>query len=298
MGLEFYTSRFLLQARAAGTSFGRVLTIARQNFVVTGPQLKKLAREFSFDADSFTKGVAAEDLAFVEPFIKQVLKASAVESIDVSTYEGATHAHDMNTSFPAALKGQYDTVLEAGSLEHIFNFPTAIKNQMEALKVGGTLFIQTPANNYLGHGFYQFSPELFYRILSPENGFEIRRMQLFEHFYPCHFFATQTYDVTDPATVRRRVQLLSNRQALLLVEARRVAEKPIFATPPQQSDYVPLWVDPSAPPKPVAVCLLNTWKQKVYSIPLSLVGRLWLQYLGRKLDKPALSNPDFFKRSR
>src|SRR5207253_612765 len=135
----------------------------------------------------------------------------------------------------------YDTVLEAGSLEHIFNFPTALKNVMQAVKIGGSLFIQTPADNYFGHGFYQFSPELFYRALSAENGFEVRRMHLLEHFYPCHFFATQTYEVTDPAKLRRRVTLVNNRPALLLIEARRVAEKPLFATTPQQSDYFALW---------------------------------------------------------
>ncbi len=295
MGLEYFTSRFLLQARARGVDFGRVLTVGRQNFVVTRPQLENLAREFSFDAGQFIQSHDPGALVYVEPFFSSLLRASSVESIDVSTYEGAVHTHDLNSPLPSHLHGQFDTVLEAGSLEHIFNFPTAIRNQMEALKLGGSLFIQTPANNYLGHGFYQFSPELFYRVFSDANGFEVRRMQIFEHFYPCHFFAAKPRSVADPAAVRRRVQLVNNRPALLLIEARRVALRPIFASPPQQSDYVPLWQPQAAPSAPVPVCTLNTWKQKIYRLPLSLVGRLWLQYFGRKQDRPSLGNRDFFQ---
>ena len=33
----------------------------------------------------------------------------------------------------------------------------------------------TPANNFFGHGFYQFTPELFFRIFSAANGFEVER---------------------------------------------------------------------------------------------------------------------------
>lgn len=296
MGVEYYTTRFLLQARAHGVEFGRVLTIGRQNFVVTKDQFRKLGREFSFDPEVLLSA-AAEELVYVEPVLKRLLQASSAESIDVSNYEGATHVHDMNAPLPEELRGKFDTVLEAGSLEHIFNFPTALKNLMEAVKVGGRIFFQTPANNYFGHGFYQFSPELFYRALSAENGFAVRRMQVVEHFYPCHFFATETYDVADPAEVRRRVVLVSNRPALLLIEAERVAEKEIFAKPPQQSDYVPLWENQTSGTI-VPVCRMDNWKFKVYRLPLKLVGRLWLQYFGRRKDRPSLGNRDFFKPGR
>lgn len=298
MGLEYYTTRFLLQARQAGASFGRVLTIGRQNFFVTRPQAEKLAREFSLQLQSFLSTEPATDLAYVEPFFRQLLGASAVESLDVSTYEGATHVHDMNAPLPEALRARYDTVFEAGSLEHIFNFPIAIRNLMEALKPGGRLFIQTPANNYFGHGFYQFSPELFYRVLSEENGFTVRRMQVFEHFYPSHFFATEAYEVADPARVKKRVQLVNKRPTLLLVEAQKTEEKKPFAKPPQQSDYVPLWQSGSAPapPNPQPTVLQTNWKQKAYALPLKLFGALSLQYLVNRRNKPALSNREFFER--
>ena len=42
------------------------------------------------------------------------------------------------------------------------------------LTVGGSIFVNTPANNMMGHGFYQFSPELMYRIFAEANGFDPR----------------------------------------------------------------------------------------------------------------------------
>ena len=92
-------------------------------------------------------------------------------SIDASAYENATMVHDMNLPVGDELKQKFSVVIDGGTLEHVFNFPTAIRNCMEMLKVGGHFFAHTMANNFMGHGFYQFSPELFYRVFSPENGF-------------------------------------------------------------------------------------------------------------------------------
>jgi hypothetical protein len=66
--------------------------------------------------------------------------------------------------------------LDGGTTEHVFNFPTALTNAMQMVETGGHLVIITGGNNFCGHGFYQFSPELFYRALSAENGFEMKRL--------------------------------------------------------------------------------------------------------------------------
>ena len=296
MGVEYYTTRFLLQARARGHTFGRTLTIGRQNLLITARNLEKLANEFGFNPADLTNIDPQSTLTYVEPLFTRLLKATEVESLDASSYEGATHIHNLNLPLPENLRGRFDTILEAGSLEHIFNFPIAIQNLMQAVKVGGSIFIQTPANNYFGHGFYQFSPEVFYRVFTEENGFEIQRVELFEHLYPCHPFATHTHRVTDPAKIGKRVQLVNNRPTLLLIEARRVAEKPIFANTPQQSDYVPMWKNNQtamATEAQTALVLKRCVSELCYNLPLPIVGHLWIQYqLGG--DKPALSNREFF----
>ena len=96
-----------------------------------------------------------------------------VESLDVSTYEKATILHDMNLTVPYELRERFTVVHDGGTIEHVFNVPEAFKNCMEMVRVGGHFTQVNVANNYTGHGFWQFSPELIFRVFSPQNGYRI-----------------------------------------------------------------------------------------------------------------------------
>ncbi len=111
---------------------------------------------------------------------------------------------------------------------------------MEMVKVGGHFLAITPANNFFGHGFYQFSPELFFRVLSPENGFQMERMVAVEYG-----FRRRWFEVSDPEVVRARVALVNSVPVMLFLQAKRVAALPVLSKTPQQSDYVAIWTDPS-----------------------------------------------------
>lgn len=101
---------------------------------------------------------------------------------------------------------------------------------MKLVRTGGTLFIGTPANNLCGHGFYEFSPELFYRVLCGDNGFEIRRMVMYEASSPSIELSRNraAYTVVDPAEARERVLLMSGGPVSLLLEARKVRDEEPF----------------------------------------------------------------------
>lgn len=296
MGIERNTARLLLQAQRAGAGFRKVLTVGRQNFFVNNREIQSLVREFSLPADR-ARALKADDLIYAEPFFRQLLGAEVVESVDASGYEGATHVHDLNYPLPSALKNAFDAVVDAGSLEHIMNFPAAIRSLMECVKPGGRLFIQTPANNYFGHGFYQFSPELFFRVFSEENGFQTERMIVFEHFFPAHFFASPWYEVTDPKAARKRVQLVNKRPVLLMVQALKLREAPIFAAVPQQSDYVSVWREGGDAGGKNSPGLLERVKHLAYRIPLRFTGHLWAQYAASRKFPPNLRNKVFFRRT-
>jgi len=120
-------------------------------------------------------------------------------------------------------------------VEHVFNFPTSIRNSMQLVRVGGRFVTATTGNNFCGHGFYQFSPELFFRVFSPENGFSVLEMYMAEQ-------GGRTRRVMDPAEVKSRVELCNSRPAFLLVHARRDAAVELFTRTPQQSDYVASWM--------------------------------------------------------
>jgi hypothetical protein len=107
---------------------------------------------------------------------------------------------------------------------------------MQMLAVGGKFLGFTPGNNYMGHGFYQFSPELFFRVFDRENGFEMERMILFDPMGGGHW-----YDVRDPKRVGRRVEARGWGEIDLFVQARKIADVPVLTSAPQQSDYVVAW---------------------------------------------------------
>ena len=166
------------------------------------------------------------------------LGAKETVSIDASAYEGASLVHDMNAPIGDELKRKFSTVIDGGTLEHVFNFPVAIKNCMQMLDVGGHFFAHTMANNFMGHGFYQFSPELFYRVFSPENGFLACTASW------CSSSASAGRDGTRRPTrtsINERVELINGRPTYLFVHAERVADVPMFAAAPQQADYAAHW---------------------------------------------------------
>lgn len=270
MGIEYYTARFLLEARKNGVSFWSCLTIGRQNFFVSDWRLRELGKKYSFDSEQVRKEIT-ECRGYIEPFLRIALGAEEITSIDASAYENATVVHDLNNPIPSNLENKFDAVIEAGSLEHIFNFPVAIRNLMQAVKLNGSLLIQTPANNYFGHGFYQFSPELFYRVLSDENGYKVEKMVVFEHLFPGIFPETKIYAVSDPASVKRRVQLNTSGPVLMLISARRKTITPPFASPPMQSDYVAVWSEKNEPSKTGMSGIREAALRMVENLPLPLL---------------------------
>ena len=101
--------------------------------------------------------------------------------MDNSDFEGAKIIQDLNKEIPKNLENRFDTLIDFGTTEHIFNVNQVIQNYVKMIKPQGVIVHVLPANNFLGHGFYQFSPELFYSLYKPENGFEKTKVYLVEH---------------------------------------------------------------------------------------------------------------------
>ena len=201
-----------------------MLTLGRQHLYMTPGELKKVCPE-----------CIRPDPADSCHIFFSSLGARLIDAIDASSYEGANMIHDMNNPLVIPSEQRWSCVFDGGSLEHIFNFPQAIKNCLEATKVGGHFISITPWSGWSGHGFYQFCPELFYRILSEENGFLVERM-LFRN-------RNQWYHVRDPKFLGHRLELQSSERRLLYICARRTEDRPILTSPPQQSDYAAAWTE-------------------------------------------------------
>ena len=102
---------------------------------------------------------------------------------------------------------------------------------------GGSYLGISPANNFCGHGFYQFGPDLFYRIFSAENGFRVERVIL------CAVRADgEWFEVLDPLGVRQFVESLGTTEpTYLLIHAKKLEDAPLFRKYPEQSVYTLLW---------------------------------------------------------
>lgn len=230
MGVDNQTLDVLLEAKRMGVSFASTIMVGRQNFYKVSPSALAQALQVSTHE--------AETLLshhFIEPLLAS-FGASRIESLDYSAYENATTIHDLNTPIPSHLKNSFSCVFDGGTIEHVFNFPQAIKNCMEMVALGGHFLSCAVANNCMGHGLYQFSPELYFRVFSPENGFQIEDIFVWEADRNSPW-----YRVTDPAILGQRVELLNTRPTALSVIARRISIQEIFKNTPQQSDYKAVW---------------------------------------------------------
>ena len=174
-----------------------------------------------------------EEQGYVEPLMR-LLGSQEIRSIDTSAFENATDIHDLNDPLPANLHAQFSAVIDSGTIEHVFNLPQALKNAMELVALDGHLVLISPTNNDAAHGFYQLSPELLFRSLGAENGFEIESFLIRED-------RGSWYEVIDPLEVGAHAEFRSRRTTYLYVIARRKELVPVFRRWPQQSDYVTAW---------------------------------------------------------
>jgi len=247
MGIVRENADFLCRAAASGASFRRMLTLGRQSMYLTAPAVAELAARYgvrSYPDDLHTD-------AYADRFFASFLGAESIVSLDASSYESAALVHDLNLPVGGDLQQRFDAVFDGGALEHVFNFPVAIASCMRMLAIGGRFYASTAANNCMGHGFYQFSPELFYRIFAPAFGFEAERVWALEsrHLGGEHGSVGPIYSVLDPEALRSRVMVVNRRPLSLFVQARKVLhlDDPFARGFPQQSDYVALWSDASGP---------------------------------------------------
>ncbi|HEX2827014.1 MAG TPA: hypothetical protein VHP37_11755 [Burkholderiales bacterium] len=236
MGLDAIGTQFVLYARSLGVDFTGTATIGRQRFYVTSRELGASLTKFGFEcSDSSADAILKRDEGYADGLFR-MLGAEEIHSFDHSGYEGATHIHDLNEPLPQHLKRQYSVVVDGGSLEHVFDFPTAIRNCMEMIRVGGHYLGIAPANNFMGHGFYQFSPELLCSVFAGSNGFELT------HLVAAEVRARpRWYLVNNPLLSGGRVTLTNSTPVYLLTIARRIADVEPLSHPPQQSDFAAAW---------------------------------------------------------
>jgi SAM-dependent methyltransferase len=221
VGIDFHALKFL-QLASCRQPLGRVATIGRQSIHVDSRTIRK----------ELHLPESQEFGSFCEELLTVAFSASSVTSFDHSPYEGATRLHDMN--LPLEVGDSYDTVFDGGSVEHVYDVACALDNVSRLCAVGGQILHVLPANNFCGHGFWQLSPELFFSLYAPENGYEGTDVFIADVWDERHW-----YRVPKPSA-GKRVNVVSKSPLHILVRTVRTTDH-FSHGHVHQSDYVHLW---------------------------------------------------------
>lgn len=202
----------------------------------------------------------ADGFPYWEPFLKR-LEVEKWESLDFSFYEKAGLVHDLNLPVPVEWHGSWDLVIDPGTCEHVWNFTQAVENAVKLVRPGGWIYFDSPCEGMAGHGFYQISPEFFYRTFSPDRGFSVCEVWLNR---PCG--SRRIYHVRDSRKAGERNP--SPQKPSLLFCLTRKSEHSISAPPPVQSDYQAKFAhEPrKGPAGPAGPAWSGRWKNRLRSV--------------------------------
>lgn len=103
----------------------------------------------------------------------------------------------VNLNYPHDL-GQFDLVIDPGTLEHCFNIGQAFMNAANAVRVGGRIFHISPMS-MLNHGFYNLNPTLFHDFYT-QNGWDLE-MKVLPNASPA-VMSTKRFDMTTEYLIR------------------------------------------------------------------------------------------------
>lgn len=236
MAIDNNVATFLALCARLGVDFTKTLTLGRQSVNASAEELvaSHASQGLNLSAQDARHMCDAD---FADDYFAG-LGAVNIESVDASDFEGSSIVHDLNEPFPEGTTGGFTAVIDGGTLEHVFNAPQALLESSSLVKPGGHWISYNPTDGMNGHGFFQFSPEFFFRGLA-STGFSEPLVLIKSIWQRKALRPTKWLRVTDPAVLGERVSASSQGPAMMFVLARRHTEACLKW--PQQSDYVAHW---------------------------------------------------------
>ena len=248
MGLAKPALRFIVREHGRKPFSGPVLTLGRQHLFATleeartmmmmegvAPSPLQPGERVDTNIPEWAGTSHAHNVSDVVFF--RLLGLADVQALDYSDFEGAEILHDLNLPAPDCLRGRFGLIVDGGTLEHIFDVRQSMSNVAAMLKPGGRVIHVSPTSNWVNHGFFQFSPTLFYDYYAA-NGFVELRAWLAEHdAYSAISGAWEFFEIG----ARDRI---ATRHGLMTV---CVAEKTDDSTSdrvPNQSHYAEIYTAP------------------------------------------------------
>ena len=243
---------------------------------LSGNDLKKLQKHFKINI-----GIS-DDFKIEDTDLFKSLGFDSMESLDYSNFEGASIIQDLNLPVPIDLQGKYDYIYDGGTLEHVFNFPQALKNVYTMLKTNGSVIHALPSSNHVDHGFYMFSPIALYEFYV-QNNWRIEEFIIFE-YHEDHAYRKWRFHEYEPGKFD---QLSFGGWGKSMLGIFCVAVKTEFSTAdvnPQQQSYVNRWEHAPV----LKNGLASSLNAKLGKLPFiqRMIRRLYFAYLGVTRMKP------------
>jgi SAM-dependent methyltransferase len=187
MGISRSAIRVLLREAERVDMTGRVLELGMQDVFATRAELLETMQEFGRKPVRHAsqllsrKEILAKAEWVSDIYFFQALGFSDCKALDVSAYEHADILFDLNQAeTPPELVDQWDVVFDGGTIEHVFHTPNALANIFRFLKTGGRVIHMAPSSNHMDHGFYMFSPTLFWDYYKA-NRFDVNVCQIIRY---------------------------------------------------------------------------------------------------------------------
>lgn len=261
MAIPLQTAALLADENRRSPFSGRLLQLGRQSLFFDSAAWERFCAGWSLPRPVGR----ADDFSFF-----QALGFDEVESLDVVADEMPTYVADLNRPLPKEWAGRFDCVYDGGTIEHVFNVAQSLKSVVRLLKVGGRAIHVAVMSNYIDHGFYQFSPTLFWDFYTA-NGFAVERMYLadllvsgsLEFLHPWRLFR---YTPGSCDHFNSGAWGFSPWPAIVWCVARKVEDRPEIVAPRQSlySRWSAAGPASAAPPRRPGRALLRDWLRPVY----------------------------------
>ena len=107
-------------------------------------------------------------------FVGELLELAGLKYLAFDIANGyRTRVFDLNSEIlPDDLKGTFDTVLNFGTTEHVFNQLNAFRVIHDAARPGGHIIHELPSVGFIDHGFFCYTPRFLFD-LSGHNEYEV-----------------------------------------------------------------------------------------------------------------------------
>jgi hypothetical protein len=174
--------------------------------------------------------------------VLSLLGADSVSVADCSTYENPNYVIDLNETVGKEFHDKFNVILDVGTLEHVFDLPTALINVTRMLKSGGNIILILPAAGLIDHGFYGISPTLLFDFFG-NNGFDN---------ISCYLLEASQFNTAKKAKVYK-YDHVGDQQVLI---SKKGVEVAFFATKKSTSTSN----DPII--KPMQSLFLNMWQNQ------------------------------------